>query len=55
MQYAPSNFTLFTAGYQGHNIETFLDLLMGHGVEHMIDVRLGGDVRIHRRRHEYGQ
>jgi uncharacterized protein (DUF488 family) len=31
--------TLFTAGYQGHNIETFLDLLMGHGIEHVIDVR----------------
>ena len=31
--------TLFTAGYQGQNIETFLDLLLGHGVEHVIDVR----------------
>jgi uncharacterized protein (DUF488 family) len=39
MQTAPSDFTLFSAGYQGHNIETFLDLLMAHGVEHVIDVR----------------
>jgi uncharacterized protein (DUF488 family) len=31
--------TLFTAGYQGHNIETFLDLLISHGVEQVIDVR----------------
>src|SRR5689334_4435255 len=30
---------LFTAGYQGHNIETFLDLLVSHGVEQLIDVR----------------
>jgi uncharacterized protein (DUF488 family) len=30
---------LFTAGYQGHNIETFLDLLLSHGVEQLIDVR----------------
>ncbi|HNP73617.1 MAG TPA: DUF488 domain-containing protein [Kouleothrix sp.] len=30
---------LFTAGYQGHSIETFLDLLAGHGVAHVIDVR----------------
>ena len=35
----PADLTLFTAGYQGHNIETFLDLLMAHGVEHVIDVR----------------
>src|SRR5689334_24936877 len=34
-----SDFTLFTAGYQGHNIETFLDLLVSHGVEQLIDVR----------------
>jgi uncharacterized protein (DUF488 family) len=34
-----ADFTLFTAGYQGHNIETFLDLLMSHGVEQLIDVR----------------
>jgi uncharacterized protein (DUF488 family) len=39
MQPAPSDLTLFTAGYQGHNIETFLDLLMSHGVEQLIDVR----------------
>jgi uncharacterized protein (DUF488 family) len=30
---------LYTAGYQGHTIETFLDLLAGNGVEHLIDVR----------------
>jgi uncharacterized protein (DUF488 family) len=34
-----SDLILFTAGYQGHNIETFLDLLMSHGVEQLIDVR----------------
>lgn len=34
-----SDLTLFTAGYQGHNIETFLDLLQSHGVEQVIDVR----------------
>jgi uncharacterized protein (DUF488 family) len=34
-----SDLVLFTAGYQGHNIETFLDLLMSHGVEQLIDVR----------------
>src|SRR5215213_6574737 len=39
MQSAPTDFTLFTAGYQGHNIETFLDLLVSHGVEQLIDVR----------------
>ncbi len=39
MQPVPVNLTLFTAGYQGHNIETFLDLLMSHGVEQLIDVR----------------
>lgn len=31
--------TLYTAGYQGHTIETFLDLLLGNGVERVIDVR----------------
>jgi uncharacterized protein (DUF488 family) len=31
--------TLFTVGYQGHGIETFLDLLLAHGVGHVIDVR----------------
>ncbi|HWQ14754.1 MAG TPA: DUF488 domain-containing protein [Roseiflexaceae bacterium] len=31
--------TLYTAGYQGHTIETFLDLLGGHAIEHLIDVR----------------
>jgi uncharacterized protein (DUF488 family) len=39
MQPAPIDLTLFTAGYQGHNIETFLDLLISHGVEQLIDVR----------------
>ena len=39
MQPAATDLTLFTAGYQGHNIETFLDLLMAHGVEQLIDVR----------------
>lgn len=39
MQPAPTELTFFTAGYQGHNIETFLDLLMSHGVEQLIDVR----------------
>jgi uncharacterized protein (DUF488 family) len=39
MQPAPTDLTFFTAGYQGHNIETFLDLLMSHGVEQLIDVR----------------
>jgi uncharacterized protein (DUF488 family) len=38
MQSTPS-LTLFTAGYQGHNIETFLDLLMSHGIEQLLDVR----------------
>jgi uncharacterized protein (DUF488 family) len=38
-QLAPTELTLFTAGYQGQNIETFLDLLLSHGVEHVIDVR----------------
>src|SRR5689334_13795134 len=35
----PADLTFFTAGYQGHNIETFLDLLVSHGVEQLIDVR----------------
>jgi uncharacterized protein (DUF488 family) len=39
MQTAPTDLTFFTAGYQGHNIETFLDLLLSHGVEQLIDVR----------------
>jgi hypothetical protein len=39
MQPTPTDLTFFTAGYQGHNIETFLDLLMSHGVEQLIDVR----------------
>jgi uncharacterized protein (DUF488 family) len=30
---------LFTAGYQGHTIEAFLDLLLANGVEQVIDVR----------------
>jgi uncharacterized protein (DUF488 family) len=32
-------FQFFTVGYQGHSIETFLDLLQAHGVAHVIDVR----------------
>src|SRR3982751_6168983 len=39
MHPAPTDLTFFTAGYQGHNIETFLDLLLSHGVEQLIDVR----------------
>ncbi len=39
MQPAPADFTLFTVGYQGHTIETFLDLLLAHGIAHIIDVR----------------
>jgi uncharacterized protein (DUF488 family) len=39
MQPASTDLTFFTAGYQGHNIETFLDLLLSHGVEQLIDVR----------------
>lgn len=31
--------TFYTLGYQGHSIETFLDLLGAHGVELLIDVR----------------
>jgi uncharacterized protein (DUF488 family) len=31
--------TLFTVGYQGHTIETFLDLLLAHDVAQIIDVR----------------
>lgn len=31
--------TLFTLGYQGHSIVTFLDLLSAHGVTMVIDVR----------------
>lgn len=31
--------TFYTAGYQGHSIETFLDLLLAHGIAHVIDVR----------------
>ncbi len=29
----------YTVGYQGHSIETFLDLLNAQGIEHLIDVR----------------
>ena len=39
MQPAPNGWTLFTTGYQGHTIETFLDLLLAHGIAHVIDVR----------------
>lgn len=31
--------TLYTIGYQGQTIETFLDLLLANGIEHIIDVR----------------
>ena len=31
--------TLYTVGYQGHSIETFLDLLQANGVTQIIDVR----------------
>jgi uncharacterized protein (DUF488 family) len=31
--------TVYTAGYQGHSIETFLDLLAGNRIEQLIDVR----------------
>ncbi|NJO81427.1 MAG: DUF488 domain-containing protein [Blastochloris sp.] len=31
--------TLFTLGYQGHSITTFLDLLGAHGVTTVVDVR----------------
>ncbi len=39
MQPTSAAFTLFTVGYQGHSIETFLDLLLAHGVAQLIDVR----------------
>jgi uncharacterized protein (DUF488 family) len=39
VQPTPAAFSLFTVGYQGHTIETFLDLLLAHGVAHIIDVR----------------
>ena len=32
-------FQFYTAGYQGHSIETFLDLLGAHEIKHLIDVR----------------
>jgi uncharacterized protein (DUF488 family) len=31
--------TFYTVGYQGHSIETFLDLLLAHGITQIIDVR----------------
>jgi uncharacterized protein (DUF488 family) len=31
--------TFFTVGYQGHSIDSFLDLLLAHGVAHVLDVR----------------
>jgi uncharacterized protein (DUF488 family) len=31
--------TFYTLGYQGHSIETFLDLLLAHGITQIIDVR----------------
>src|SRR5215213_11761491 len=30
---------IYTVGYQGHNIETFLDLLLAHAIRQIIDVR----------------
>lgn len=30
---------IYTAGYQSHTIDTFLDPLAGSGIEHLIDVR----------------
>jgi uncharacterized protein (DUF488 family) len=38
MQETPT-FTLYTIGYQGQTIETFLDILQAHGVTQIIDVR----------------
>jgi uncharacterized protein (DUF488 family) len=31
--------TLFTIGYQGHGIASFVEMLRAHGVTHVIDVR----------------
>jgi uncharacterized protein (DUF488 family) len=31
--------TFYTVGYQGHSIETFLDLVLAHGIAQIIDVR----------------
>ncbi len=31
--------TLYTVGYQGQQIDSFLDLLLGHGISQIIDVR----------------
>src|SRR5262245_12097081 len=31
--------TLYTIGYQGHSIETFLDLVLAHAIGQIIDVR----------------
>ncbi len=31
--------TLFTIGYQGHSIATFMELLLAHGITTIIDVR----------------
>ena len=31
--------TLFTIGYQGQSIDSFLELLLAHGVAHVLDVR----------------
>jgi uncharacterized protein (DUF488 family) len=31
--------TFYTVGYQGHSIETFLDLVLAHGLAQIIDVR----------------
>jgi uncharacterized protein (DUF488 family) len=39
LQPTPVDLTLFTVGYQGHTVETFLDVLMAHGIAHVIDVR----------------
>jgi uncharacterized protein (DUF488 family) len=34
-----ADLTFFTIGYQGHSIDTFLDLLLAHSIAHIIDVR----------------
>jgi uncharacterized protein (DUF488 family) len=31
--------TFYTVGYQGHSIETFLDLVLAHAIAQIIDVR----------------
>lgn len=31
--------SIFTIGYQGQSIETFVDVLLAHGIGHLLDVR----------------